>query len=153
MSALIEPFELALKSTIDRACTGLAEDIELKQYVDMDDLVNTQAAYANEDSALLWQFMSLDESPIDPLYNLYFMVGVKTALDPANYEMMRFLSAVKRVFKKGESLEIREYSGELEPTEALGSIYFTDTNLENQVVDKDRGVRMITVEARVQKFI
>lgn len=150
---MVELFELALKSTLDKACTDLAAEIDLDQFVDMDDLVNTQEVYANEYSALLWQFMSLDEAPMEPLFNLYFMVGVKTALDPANYQMMSFLSSVKRVFRKGGSLDIMDYSGELEPTEVLGNIYFTDTGLDNQVVDKDRGIRMVTVEARVMKFM
>jgi len=148
-------FVIAVKSTIDKVGKDLSTSLGIPDFVDLDDTVNVADVLSGTKSAVVWRFMNLDEDPIDPLYALSFMIGIKTTSDVSNYSMLNFISTVKSNFSVSGKLKIRDWSGTVVPdmTTDMGYMFFTDSGVDSQVLDRESGVRMLTVEARAARRI
>ena len=125
----------------------------MSRFVDLDDTVNVADALAGTDDVIVWRFVTLDEDPIDPLYSMVFVIGAKTSLDPSSYDLMSFVSAAKKEFGIGDSLDIYDWSGTSAPTTKLGVIIFTESGVDNQMFDKASGARLVSVAGRVQRIM
>lgn len=147
-------FVLETKSTLDKIAKDLSVTMGI-DYVDVDDTVNAAAKLTGVGSVLVWRFMSMEEDPMDPMYSLLFAVGVKTTSDPSNYDLLGFVSQIKATFKKGTWLDVLDYSTASvpDPLTPEGSILFTDSGVDPQVMDRESGVRMLTVSAKCQRFV
>jgi hypothetical protein len=147
-----ETFLVALKSTLDK----VGNDLALAQtppvtFVDLLNVVNTQALFESEDDALVWEFMTLQESPRDPLYQAHFDIGARTVNDPANYDILTLVGQVKTVLPYGQRIEIRDYSG-LTQGPVVGIINVISVAVMEQTYDKVSGIRMITVIAKATRL-
>ena len=139
-----------VKSTIDKAGVDIAEAFGGNtQVIDLDDTVNTAELFASMDSAVVWTWLTLDDAPIAPLYVLNFGIGAKTTLDPGNYNLTDLLSAVSGVMQKGKTIPIMDYSPGGDGVTRRGTMTFTDISVDQQLFDKESGIRLISVTARV----
>ena len=139
-----------VKSTIDRAGVDIAQAFgNGVEFVDLDDTVNAAGVLSGTTSAVVWTMLSLDDAPIAPLYALHFGIGAKTTLDPGSYAMTDLLDAVSRVMKKGATIPVKDYSKGGDGTVQRGTMTFTDISVDPQLFDKEAGLRLISVTARV----
>jgi len=147
-------FILEAKSTLDKMTKDLADTLSI-DFVDADDTVNAATKLTGETSVLVWRFLNMDEDPQDPMYSLAFAVGVKTTSDPSNYELLGLVSQIKATFKRGTWVDILDYStvSVPDPTAPEGSILFIDTGVDPQVMDRESGVRMLTISAKCLRAI
>jgi len=105
-------FLLALKSTIDFLGTSIAQaQVPAVKFVDLGNQVNTQTLFASESDAIVWEFMTLQEAPQDPLYRVHFNIGARTVNDPGNYDILSLVGQVKVAFPVDSRINIFDYSG------------------------------------------
>ena len=140
-------FVLHVKSTLDKQGKDLADTLGVS-FVDLDDTVNVEEVLTGTSPALVWRFVTMDETPSDPLYSLMFVMGIKTTSDPSNYSLLAMISKVKDLFGKGTWMNIMDYSGVSVPTVVKGSMIFTESGVDQQVMDRESGARMLTVTAK-----
>lgn len=145
-------FVTAIKSTIDRYGVAVAEAYGDLLFLDLDDSYNVSQVLETDDPAVVWQLMYLDEDPIDPMFKLAFVIGAKTVNDPGNYSLLRIVDSFRQVFVQHDSIDIYDYSGEDDPTEKLGYMYFTGIDVEAHIADQQAGYRLATVTARVVRL-
>jgi hypothetical protein len=144
-----DAFALALKSTIDKTGADLAGALGIAQFLDMDDTANASVILQGEEDVIAWQFSTLDESPVDPLYTAIFSVGAKTTSDASNYDMLQFISKVQSTFRKGSTLNIYNYSGLVADPILRGTMSIVQSGVEAQEYDKQSGYRFVSIIARV----
>jgi hypothetical protein len=148
----VTDFVTAIKSTIDRYGVAVAEAYGDLLFLDLDDSYNVSQVLETDDPAVVWQLMYLDEDPIDPMFKLAFVIGAKTVNDPGNYSLLRIVDSFRQVFVQHDSIDIYDYSGEDDPTEKLGYMYFTGIDVEAHIADQQAGYRLATVTARVVRL-
>jgi hypothetical protein len=139
-------FQMAVKSTLDRIGHDLVTASGAVGGVDLDDTVNVDDILTNEDSLILWQLLSMDEYPRDPMYRVVFGFGGKTCKDPGNYSLVALQQAVSANLFKGAHIELRDYSG-ASPSEIKGSLTVTQASMTPQEVENDSGLRMFMFSA------
>lgn len=144
-------FLLQVKSSLDKAVSDLAAAQSL-QFTDLDDQLNSADLLTGESNCLVWRFMNMDEDPQDPLYSIMFMVGVKTTHDPSRYNLAAIMSDIQAVFRKGDTMPVRDYSTATPPTVTTGEIIFSDSGVDPQAMDRSSGVRLLTVNARALRY-
>lgn len=144
-------FISCVKSTIDKIGVDIANTYgQDTKFVDLDDTVNVAEIMSGTDSAIVWTVLSLTEEPIAPLYLMHFGIGAKTTVDPGNYNMAELLDAVKTVFEKGVTLDVRDWSpGGDNGVAVRGTLSVADVSVDPQLFDKASGIRLISVTARV----
>lgn len=145
-------FLKAIKSTIDKICIEVAADIGVTGSVsggviDLDDLNVVKAALQSNDSYVLWALSTLDEGPRDPLYEFHFSVGIKTADDPANYNLLSLLGKIKDRFRIEKEIEIKDYTGAVASSQK-GWFFITSSSVEDHEIDTDLSVRMCSVSGK-----
>ncbi len=145
-------FVTAIKSTIDRYGVAVAEAYGDLLFLDLDDSYNVSQVLETDEPAVVWQLMYLDEDPVDPMFKLAFVIGAKTVNDPGNYALLRIVDSFRQVFVQNDSIDIYDYSGEDDPTEKLGYMYFTGIDVEAHIADQQAGYRLATVTARVVRL-
>lgn len=145
-------FVVAVKSTIDKIGKDLATSLGIAHYVDLDDTVNVSGILTGNDTAVVCRFLSIDEAPLDPMYRAMFMVGIKTTNDAANYILLDFMSKVKQTFRIGTDLSVMNWSTAIAPTQRLGSLLITESGVDDQVMDRESGVRFLVLSAAVVRF-
>ena len=139
-----------MKSTIDKTAVDAA--IQLggpgALFVDLDDTLRSQEILSSEEDVLVWEVLSMDEAPSDPLWTVMFAMGAKTTIDPGRYSMMDMLSHINAVMPKGSSIDVIDYTPDGDGATKTGSMYITDVRMDNQMYDRQSGIRMILVAAR-----
>lgn len=155
MSASSE-FFLAVKSTWDKIMVDLTDDVR-SQYpdgincADLDDVTLAKEVMANLQPAILWQFPEMIPTPVDPLYTATFFAGVKTSNDAGNYEMGGLLTHVNTLFQQGVVHDVRDYS-EHPVSDIKGSIYIVGAATVPQSFDRQSGLRMVKVMAKITRY-
>lgn len=144
-------FELYVKSTIDRMAYDISVELGVTKLADLDDTVNLASILANDEPAIVWQLITLDPSPRDPLYQVQFGIGAKTTADPANYKMMSLVAAMQHNFEVGSRIVIKDYSTTTPPTTDKGYLTVTEAPLSPQEFDNESGLRMYTVTGRAMR--
>jgi len=139
-------FTLAFKSTIDKLGFDLATT-ESIEFIDMDDLAKTAELFSNNKDAIVWEFLTLDENPSDPLYTFAFRMGARTVRDIANYNVLRLVDLIKTIFPTRTNVPIKNMSGAAAGPQ-VGSLYIVDVGVDPQQYDKESGIRMILVTGR-----
>jgi len=139
-------FTTAFKSTIDKLGNDLAVAESLK-LIDLDDLALSSELMKSERDALVWEFLTFDTNPVDPLYSFSFRIGARTVNDAANYNILRLVDAVKGVFPVQSRGLVRDYSGAVAGP-AVGTFFITDIRVDPQQYDKNSGLRMILVSGK-----
>lgn len=139
-----------VKSTIDKAGVDIANAFQGGiAFVDLDDAVKTQALLESDDDAVVWELLTLSESPADPMYELQFGIGAKTTADAGNYQLSDLIDAVHTQFKVRESVDVIDYSPGGDAATKRGYIYITDISVDPQLFDKASGIRLISVSGKV----
>ena len=143
-------FYAYVKSTIDKVGVDIATAFGGgTKFVDLDDQVNVAGVMSGTESAIVWTLLSLDDAPVAPLYALHFGIGAKTTMDAGNYAMSDLLSAVSDVMAKGKTLPIKDYTPGGDGATQVGTMTITDVSVDPQLFDKESGIRLISVSARV----
>lgn len=148
-------FPMAVKSTIDKLMfdlgnlyiTSEAGDPDEK-VMDLDSAVNMEKLADTDRATFLFRWMTLDEDPMDPLWSGEFYVGVKTGKDPGNYGLVALLDKLRETFAKGETLDLRDYSGAAASDNVVGTATIIDFTAEPQAFDGHVGIRMCRVRYR-----
>ena len=148
-------FALHVKSTIDKLGVDLADSYsgtrpEIK-FIDMDNMVNQAEDWGSDNAAFVWELETLVESPRDPLYAFSFNIGVKTTLDPGNYDLLDLMGEVASLFAVGDTIDVMDYSGLVLPTNREGYLVVTSSYVNPQQFDKSSGVRLVSVSGRAQR--
>lgn len=146
-----ETFLVATKSTIDKLCKTLANTLSI-DYIDLDDTTETARLFGTDNNSLLFEFSTLQSDPKDPIYVGSFNVGARTVTDPANYEILKLVGHVKKLFPKGERILIAD-SYEAVETGTVGVMVPGDAEVITQTYDLLSGVRMVSVGFRAQRFV
>ena len=146
-------FYLSVKSSIDRVAFDIGTLLGVSKVVELDDTVNIDEALASPESMVVYQLLSLDEEPLDPLWSVNFDIGVKTVSDAANYDMADLMGKVHQVLFKDHSFYVKDYSGVDAPTEVEGYIYVTDMTVDPQAFDGAAGIRMWSVQGRAVRSV
>lgn len=146
-------FLKAIKSTIDKIGNDLAlAQLPPIQFVDIDDSTATEAVFASDTDAIIWEMNGFEDNPSDPLYLVTFSIGAKTANDPANYNILGLTGLVKNAFPVGDSLDVKDYSG-LTASLSQGRLLIQRVNVNPQGYDRTSGVRLISITALAQRWL
>lgn len=145
-------FPVALKSTIDKLGYDLAQAEEPPvAFIDLDNVVNTTALLKTDDTALIWSMSVMVPTPRDPLYAVSFQIGARTVNDPANYDIMLLVGKLKVAFNVGSSVDIFDYTGGTVGSK-IGVLLISNVTVLPQEFDKVSGIRMISLEGKVQRL-
>lgn len=146
-------FLLAVKSTIDKLGSDLASaQVPPVRFVDLDDSTAVEEVLTSTDPAIIWEFSGLEDSPSDPLYTAVFSIGARTTNDAANYSILSLVGKVRAIFPVNEVIEIKNYS-DVVASAKQGNMRVTSVSVNPQAYDRTSGLRLITIAARVQRFI
>ncbi len=145
-----DDFMVWCKSTLDKIMTDLVDQLEPTfdglQGSEVDNTLETDKVFKAKYPALLWQFLTAAESPRDPLYRVTFLVGAKTVSDSGNYDLSKLNGELRKTFKTGDRLSVRDYSGAVASVEK-GYLVISDNILSPQQYDHMNGVRFFAVTA------
>ena len=142
-------FTLAFKSTIDKLAHDLAASKSM-DLIDLDDLVSAEALFKSDSTAMVWEFLTLDEAPVDPLYSFSFRLGARTIRDANNYNILGLVGDIQSVFTAGQVVPVRDYSGGVAGPDQ-GVMTIVHTGVDPQQFDKQTGLRMVVVSGRCHK--
>lgn len=146
-------FLLAVKSTIDKLGIDLAaSQTPPVRFVDLDDATSVEEVFKSTDAAIIWEFSGLEDDPSDPLYTATFSIGARTSNDAANYSILSLVGKVRAVFPVGEMIDVIDYSDTV-ASQKQGNMIVTSVSVNPQAYDRTSGIRLITIVARVQRFI
>lgn len=137
-----------VKSTIDKLAVDIADGLGIG-FVDMDDTVNIAGALESTDDMIVYQVVDMNEQPMDPIWALHLLIGGKTVSDSANYDLAAIIGAIRETVKKGDSIDVYDYSEVAAPTAKEGYIYFNDVGVDPQAFEGASGIRMLNVNAAV----
>lgn len=147
-----DTFYLEVKSTLDKLMTDLipvlqAVDPNLSG-ADLDDFRQTDHILASSDASLVWQLVSLEQDPRDPLWEFKFYVGVKTTEDKANYNLAELMALAMKDFTVNNSFDIADYSGATASAKR-GSATIIRHETNPQMFDHQSGIRLTMVCCKV----
>lgn len=145
-------FSLALKSTIDYQAKLLADTKSLP-FIDLAAESFDVDILESDQPAVVWEFASVTEDPMDPLYLVLFDIGVMTMADPSQYISLDYVSMFLDAFRAGRSFQIMDYSGDDAPTQVVGSLFIVSSAITPQQADRVAGLRFITVTARAARNV
>ena len=144
-------FTLAFKSTIDKMANDVASANSLK-LIDMDDVTALEDLLGSNKDAFVWEFLTFDDMPRDPLYAFSFRVGARTTNDAANYNILTLLDSIKAAFTVGDTYGVVDYSGVVAGI-VEGFMTVTAVQVEPQEFDKQSGIRTATVSGRAFRSV
>ena len=149
----IDTFLLAVKSTIDKLGVDMATaQVGSPKFIDLDDATATEEAMSKPDPVFIWEMSTFDESPKDPLYRATFSVGVRAMNDPANYGLLKMTGVVGGVFRPGTTFEVKDWSDTV-VSPSQGRMIISKSYVNAQGFDRAAGVRMISIDAMVQRWV
>ena len=143
-------FTLALKSTLDYEANLLAVSKGLP-FIDLAAPSFDTSILESDRPAVCWEFSTIQEDPIDPLWLCSFDIGVMTMLDPSQYVSLDLVSMFLNAFKTGTRFVIKDYSGSLAPTQVLGYLHVISSGVVQQQADQSTGLRFVAVTARATR--
>ena len=147
-----ESFPVAVKSTLDKLGNDLAlAETPPVEFIDLDNVVNTATLLGSDDNALVWSMSVLVPVPSDPLYACSFSIGARTVNDPANYDIMLLVGKLSTVFEEGVIIDIHDYTGAVAGPR-IGVLTMTKVTVLPQEYDKVSGIRMVSLEGRLQRL-
>lgn len=142
-------FPRALKSTIDVLGKQAAESVVAGMPVaDIDNTVDVDQLLADNKDVMLWQLLTSDPDPKDPMYTVQFAIGVSIRDDPSGYRMMEILGKVADAVKEGSTIDIYDYGTEVAPTVKDGFMFISEVATDPQLDGKVSGVRYVTIRAK-----
>lgn len=150
---LVEDFLRAFKSTIDKLGMDLGNSLAPSiGLIDLDNTVKAQVMFDSPDDFLVWELLTFDDTPGDPLYSASFNIGARTVNDPYNYDILSLTGKVKAKFPLGAGIEIYDYSGAIASSKG-GMLTPVNVAVMPQQYEKVSGIRMITVTVKAQRFM
>ena len=144
-------FTLAFKSTIDKMAFDVASANSLK-LIDMDDVTAIADLLGSNKDAFVWEFLTFDDMPKDPLYAFAFRIGARTTNDAANYNILTLLDSIKAAFTISDIYDILDYSG-ASVGAVEGYMIVTGVQVEPQEFDKQSGIRTATITGRAARIV
>ncbi len=147
-----QEFIMHVKSSLDRFANDLVASSSADDGVNLDDVVNINELMESENNTILWQLVSVEEDPKDPLYVVQFSIGAKTSGDSANYDLIAFQTKVNDVFHKDAIFDLYDYSQGAQVNKK-GSMTITRSAMTPQEYDNQSGIRMQTFTAKAFRMI
>lgn len=149
----VDTFLLAVKSTIDKLGVDMATaQPGSPKFIDLDDATATEEAMAKPDPVFIWEMSTFEEAPKDPLYRATFSVGIRAMNDPANYGLLKMTGVIGGVFRPETFFDVKDWSDTL-ASASQGRIFITKSYVNAQGFDRAAGVRMISIDAMVQRWL
>ena len=140
-------FPLYLKSTLDKLLNGIGTTWSLP-VVDVDSAAMFADLLESDQAAIVWAVGSISEVPMDPLWAIDFDVGIKTSLDPAQYQSMELSSALSTALAPGSQISVFDYTGTTAGTALQGQLYITSAVMQPSQPDRLFGIRMLNVQGK-----
>lgn len=144
-------FPLDLKSTLDFQVSSLASNLGLP-FVDLAASSFDSSILESDQPAICWEFATIQEHSIDPMWLVTFDVGAITHLDPSQYLSLNIVGNLLEKFKQGNRIEIYDYTQATVSPLQLGAMTVTQTNVIAQQQSEASGVRFVTVTANALRF-
>lgn len=145
-------FIMHVKSTLDRMGNDLVASTGADSGANLDDTVNVDDIFKSDDNTILWQLISVEEDPSDPLYIVQFAIGAKTTNDAGNYDLIAFQTQVNDLFHKNALVELYDYS-QGDQSVKKGIMTITEAMLTPQEFDNEAGIRMQVFSAKAFRMI
>jgi hypothetical protein len=147
-------FLLQLKSTIDKMGVDIAAQLEMTQFLDVDDREDyVSKIIEGKEDALIWRIISFDPHNHDKLYKLLFIVGVSIHADTNNTKALQSAGVIADIFKKGCSYDINDYAVALGmPTPKVGTISILTNGVDESINTGIQGFKFVTVRAMVAQL-
>lgn len=143
-------FYMAVKSTIDKLGSDMAAALSAAP-VDLDDIDTTSDVLAGTTSVVLWQLLTVEETPKDPLYEVTFVVGAKTSRDPGSYQLIQFNATLNQTVFKGAEVAVYDYSGASQGA-LEGKLFVTAVELAPQQFDEHAGIRLMAITCKALRI-
>src|SRR5210317_2121192 len=140
-------FYMVIKSTIDKLGNDLVASSGADEGANLDDIQKVVEVFNATNNAILWQLVSAQELPRDPLYDVTFAIGGRTTNDSGNYDLIGLQNAINSVLHKGADIPLYDYSGAVKSV-VKGSMFVTEAGLTPQEFDNESGLRMQIFKAR-----
>lgn len=144
-------FPLDLKSTLDFNAAALATSLGLP-FVDLAAASFESDILESDQPAICWEFATIQEVPIDPMWEVTFDLGAITMLDPAQYVSLDIVGKISDTFKQGTRIPIFDYTHATASTIPLGVMTITHSSVIPQQQSEASGVRFVTVTAKALRF-
>ena len=146
-----DSFVLSLKSTIDFQAKTLADSLGLP-FLDLASVFNENDLMESDQPVVCWEFTSIGEFPVDPMWYAEFEIGVMTMLDPSQYISLDVVGKIASHFSPNTSLPIFDYSGDVVSNE-LGRMLVASSGVTPQQSDRATGIRFVTVNVRATRKV
>jgi len=146
-----ESFIVALKSTIDFHSKSIADSLGLP-FLDLASVFNENKLMESDQPIICWEFSSIGEFPVDPMWYTEFEVGVMTMLDPSQYVSLDIIGTISSYYRPSTSFDVVDYSGDV-ASNPLGRLIITASGVTPQQDDRATEIRFVTVSARATRFI
>lgn len=147
-----ENFQLAVKSTIDYRTKQLANSLSLP-FLDLDGSEFNNDTFESDQPALCWEFSSMTEDPMDPMWTVSFDLGAMLLLDPSQYISLNYVGKLMDSVKVGTRIPILNYSGVNQPSTVEGVLTVVAAGTVPQQSDRITGFRFISVLCRASRWI
>lgn len=152
-------FPLIVKGTIDKLvsdkCAALQAQYPGLLWAEVDDMLQTDAAFKGQGPALLWQFGSFTPDPRAPLYEIEFSVGARTVADPSNYALIDLVSQIRDVFRADQEFQLFNYilaSSSPADNVSKGFVRVISNEISPQMFDRQSGIRFAVIRGKAVNF-
>jgi hypothetical protein len=146
------PFDVAVKSTIDKTLSGLAVSSGWV-FFDLDGVYLTPGVSESKAPAIVTSFPGLTPNPRDPYYAAVFEVGARTADDPSQYLAKTILGHISEVLEIHQGIPVYDYSGTVAGTIKLGELMPVSRTPSPPRFDQVSGLNMYQIVAMCQRFV
>lgn len=148
-------FVMAVKSTIDKiandaadVCITRAPGEPATKVIDLDNAANIQELANSQYPFILLRFMTLDESPMDPMWALEFYIGARTVSDSGNYALTTLIESFRSNVQRGADISFKDYSGAAASDNEVGYGVVVDCTIEPHIFEGVAGIRLYRVRVR-----
>lgn len=137
-------FYTSLRSTIGKLSKDIAASMALPNF-EIDDVTAVSEALSSDDPAVLWQLITMQEMPRDPLWSTSFLIGAKTNSDVGNTVLTNIVNEVTNRLPIGQDVTISDYSSPGADQE--GVLTVVSATVDPQEYERQAGVRMVSISA------
>jgi len=147
-------FLLKLKSTIDKLGFDIASDLEMTEFLDIDDREDySEKVIEGKKDAVLWRIISYDPINHDSLKSLLFVVGISIHSDTNNTKALQSAGVIAEVFKKGCTYPVLDYAVDSgAPIVKVGTMSIFRNSVDEGVQTGISGFRWVTIRAIVSEL-
>jgi hypothetical protein len=145
-------FNLALKSTLDKAIKAIADASQL-DFVDLDGTPLSSERLLQAKNAIAWAYSGLSSTVGGRVFfSLVFEVGAVTASTTGTYTSTDIAGTLLDVFRPYTQIDIYDYSGAQAGTSRLGDLSVVSADMQPLQSNEVEGFRAVTVVAKGARY-